>query len=287
MLTIKSLIPFLTIAFGLTWGLVGLGILFPKDLEALFGEVKVSNPLFILAVYSPAIAAFILVLRAKGISGLNRFLSRILLWRCARGWYLLLIFGVPLVYYFGALLKGNLSPNDFTFSISSQLLFSLVLMLFLGPIEEFGWRGFALPLLQQKFAPFWAGLILGFIWGLWHLPAFALGGTPQSEWLFLPFFIGLAAVSVIVTPLFNSSGGSILLPFLFHFQLNNPVFPDAQPYDTFLYVGAATVVVLINRKTMFTKNDAVTEVIPLFEAVSPDEQQNQKKNIDLSKEVKV
>jgi membrane protease YdiL (CAAX protease family) len=39
-----------------------------------------------------------------------------------------------------------------------------------GPVEEFGWRGLALPLLQRKFAPFWASLILGGIWGFWHLP---------------------------------------------------------------------------------------------------------------------
>lgn len=98
-------------------------------------------------------------------------------------------------------------------------------------MEEFGWRGLALPLLQQKFAPIWAGLILGVIWGFWHLPAFLLSGTPQSTWSFTPFFAGSVAVSVIVTTLFNKSHGSILLPIIFHFQLNNPIWPDAQPYD--------------------------------------------------------
>ncbi|MCK7511306.1 MAG: CPBP family intramembrane metalloprotease [Desulfobacterales bacterium] len=55
-----------------------------------------------------------------------------------------------------------------------------------GPVEEFGWRGFALPLLQRKMAPIWAGLLLGIIWGFWHLPAFLLSGTPQSAWSFTP-----------------------------------------------------------------------------------------------------
>ena len=59
-----------------------------------------------------------------------------------------------------------------------------------------------------------AGLILGGIWGIWHLPAFYLSGTPQSTWSFFPFFIASVAVCVIVTPLFNASGDSILLPAL-------------------------------------------------------------------------
>jgi hypothetical protein len=135
-------------------------------------------------------------------------------------------------------------------------------MLVLGPIEEFGWRGLALPLLQQRYAPIWAGLILGVIWGLWHLPAFYLSGSLQSTWSFFPFFIGTVALSVIVTPLFNASGGSILLPLLIHWQTINPVFPDAAPNDTIMFVAAAIVVVFINRKTMFSKDGAATEVIP-------------------------
>jgi hypothetical protein len=100
------------------------------------------------------------------------------------------------------------------------------------------------------------------MWGFWHLPAFMLSGTPQSAWSFTPFFIGAIALSVIVTPLFNSSRGSILLPALFHFLVNNPLWPDAQPYDTYLFLFVTILIVLLNRKTMFTRKTAVTEVIP-------------------------
>jgi uncharacterized protein len=118
-----------------------------------------------------------------------------------------------------------------------------------------------LPLLQRRFAPLWSGLILGVIWGFWHLPAFLLSGTPQSAWSFTPFLMGSIAISVIVTPLFNASRGSILLPLLVHFQLNNPLWPNAQPYDTLFFVTAAAVVVWLNRKTMFRRVSAVTDVI--------------------------
>ena len=84
----------------------------------------------------------------------------------------------------------------------------------------------------------------------------------QGEWSFLPFFIGAIAIGVIVTPLFNGSGGSILLPLVLHWQLVNPAFPDAAPHDTIFFVIAAVVVTIIHRKTMFSGDAAVIEVIP-------------------------
>ena len=256
------MLPYLAITFGLTWSVVALLILFPTQLTALFGDLSISNPLFILAVYAPAIAAFFLVARHGGLPGLRRYLARLLLWKCPWGWYAYLIAGIPFLFYAGAALKGTLFTEPFPFATWNQVLPALMLMLVIGPIEEFGWRGVALPLLQQRYAPIWAGLILGGIWGIWHLPAFYLSGTPQSAWSFFPFLIASVAVCVIVTPLFNASGGSILLPALVHWQLNNPIFPDAHPHDTIMFVAAAIIVVGINRKKMFSKNAAVSAVIP-------------------------
>jgi hypothetical protein len=92
------------------------------------------------------------------------------------------------------------------------------------------------------------------------LPAFFLSGTPQSAWGITPFIIGSIAVSVILTPLFNASGGSILLAALFHFQLNNPLWPDAQPYDTIFFVLTAALVVWVNHDTMFDRGAGSTRV---------------------------
>ncbi len=214
-------------------------------------------------MWAPAIAAFSIITYHTGIAGLRCYISRLLLWRCSQAWYTFLIIGIPLVYFAGAALKGNLFSEPFPFPSFQPLAVALVLTAIKGPIEEFGWRGLALPLLQQKFAPIWAGLILGIIWGFWHLPAFLLSGTPQSAWSFTPFFAGSVAVSVIVTALFNASRGSILLPVLFHYQLNNPLWPDAQPYDMVIFVAAAIVVVWLNRKTMFNRENAIDEVIPV------------------------
>jgi membrane protease YdiL (CAAX protease family) len=258
----RSFIPFLLISFGLAWGIIGLYVFLPGRMGGMFGQLTGNHPLFYLAVYSPAIAAFMLVARTGGISGLQRFLGRVLLWRCSVIWYAFLIIGIPLIFFIGSAFRGNLYTEPFPFVSIQSLFIALVLAAIKGPVEEFGWRGFALPLLQRKLAPLWAGLILGGIWGLWHLPAFLLNGTQQSEWSFAAFFTGCLAISVIATALFNQSRGSILLAAFFHFSLMNPVFPDAQPYDTYMLVVVATLIVWLNRKDMFTKEGAIVEVIP-------------------------
>jgi membrane protease YdiL (CAAX protease family) len=258
-----SLMPFLIITFGLAWGILALFIFLPHQMTEIFGELTGQHPLFYLAVYAPAIAAFIVVMYNTGTEGLRRYLTRLLLWRCSLVWYAFLIIGIPLLFFGGSALKGNLFAEPFPFSSFQSLLIALLLAAIKGPIEEFGWRGLALPLLQRKFAPIWAALILGIVWGFWHLPAFLLSGTQQSAWSFTPFFAGSVAISVIMTPLFNASRGSILLPALMHFQLINPIWPDAQPYDTFFFVTAAVLVVWFNRKVVFTREGAVTKVIPM------------------------
>lgn len=258
----KALMPFFLVTFGLAWGIVALFILLPDRMTVLFGELTGQHPLFFLAVYAPAIAAFVIVTHYGGTLGLQKYLSRLLLWHCSKAWYAFLIFGIPLLFIGGSALKGNLFTEPFPFSSFQSLAYAMLLMAIKGPIEEFGWRGLALPLLQRKFTPFWAGLILGIIWGSWHFPAFLLSGTPHSSWSFIPFFVGSVAISVIVTQLFNASRGSILLPALMHFQLVNPIWPDAQPYDTLFFVVAAILVVWFNRKAMFAKELSVTEVLP-------------------------
>lgn len=254
--------PFLLITFGLAWGILALFIFLPDQMNLVFGKLTGTHPLFFLAVYAPAIASFIIVTYIVGIRGLLRYLTRLLLWRCSLGWYAFLFFGIPLLYYSSAVLKGNIWAEPFPSTSFQTGFVAIVLAIIKGPVEEFGWRGFALPLLQRKFAPIWAGLILGIIWGFWHLPAFLLSGTPQSVWSFTPFFVGSVSVSVIVTALFNDSHGSILLPAMFHFQLNNPLWPDAQPYDMYAFVLAAVVIVWFNRKVMFNRDNAMVEIVP-------------------------
>ena len=81
---------------------------------------------------------------------------------------------------------------------------------------ELGLRGFALPRLQARTPPFRASLIIGVLWGAWHLPVLVTG-DPVSIVLFLVLALGL---SFVFTLMFNGSGGSLIPGLLFHATVN-------------------------------------------------------------------
>ena len=196
----------MALSFGLTWGIAAILILFYDQVVAIFGEISMSNPLYILAVYSPGIAGVLLVRRHYGLEGLGSFFKRLTLWRAPLKWWLFLILGIPAVVYLGAALKGS-SAIRFPFHPGIRCCRRWRSPYSLGPIEEFGWRGVALPILQRRFAPFWAGLFLGIICAAWHIPAFLLSGSPLSDWSFVPYIGGVVAINVILAPFFNASRG--------------------------------------------------------------------------------
>jgi len=267
-MTVKTLVPFILLTFGLTWGIAALLILFTDQIVAIFGEISSSNPLYILAVYSPGFAAVFLVWRFYGLKGLGNFFRRLTLWRMSLAWWLFLLLGIPAIKYLGAGLSGTISTFPYT---PWTLIFPALLQaFFLGTIEEFGWRGVALPLLQRKMAPFWAGLIVGVIWAVWHTPAFLLSGTVYDNWSILPLLGGIIVLSIIITPLFNSAQGSLLIAYLYHFQMMNPIIPDAQPWENLLFAIVAIVVVWLNRRKMFQRDSGITDILmPGQEGVSP------------------
>ncbi|MFN2302429.1 MAG: CPBP family intramembrane glutamic endopeptidase, partial [Anaerolineales bacterium] len=72
-------------------------------------------------------------------------------------------------------------PIDWSYGLSPAMIVPIGLLIWLvGALpEEYGWRGYALPRLQRTFNPLVAGLILGIIWGVWHLPLHFIETTTQ------------------------------------------------------------------------------------------------------------
>jgi membrane protease YdiL (CAAX protease family) len=257
-----ALLPFVVGTFAITWGITGAYIYLPDTMVARFGALHGGHPLYFVATWAPAITGIALVWAFAGLAGLRAFLSRLLMWRVGAGWWMFLLLGIPAVFMAGSLIKGGPLLAPLPPEGAGPVLALMAMMLFLGPVEEFGWRGVAQPLLQRHMAPLWAGALIGTVWGVWHLPAFHLAGVVYENWNFLPFLIGNITLAILVTPLFNAARGSLLLPMLFHWQLINPVWPDAQPWDSWILVGVAAMVVRANRATMLHRAGAVTAVVP-------------------------
>ncbi len=257
-----AVLAFAIITFSITWGVVGMYIMLPDWASETFGTISGAHPLFFLATWAPAIAAISIVAFFSGLAGLKAFFGRLLLWQCPSGWVAFIAIVIPLTFVAGSLLKSGPLLAPIPEEGITGLVVVLFLMLFLGPIEEFGWRGLAQPILQRHVAPFWAGAIIGAVWGVWHLPAFFLTTTVFAGWNFFPFLVGNITLAILVTPLFNETRGSLLWPMLFHWQLINPFWADAQPYDTWILVAVAAVVVIWNRDTMFTRKKSTKWVVP-------------------------
>ena len=257
-----ALLIFALLTFCVTWSVIGGYIYFPDQAAGTFGEISGSHPLYFLATWAPVIAGILVVLIFGGLRGLRTFFSRLFYRRCAPIWWTFILVGIPIIFVTGSQIKGGPLIAPIPPEGAGAMITLIFMMLFLGPMEEFGWRGVAQPILQRHVAPFWAGAIIGAVWGVWHLPAFHLAGVVYENWSFLPFFIGNVTLAILVTPIFNSARGSLLLPMLFHWQLINPFWPDAQPWDTWILVVVAVVAVWLNREKMFSRKGAVTEVIP-------------------------
>jgi membrane protease YdiL (CAAX protease family) len=98
-------------------------------------------------------------------------------------------------------------------------LAGVLLLIFVGALgEETGWRGYALPQLQRRFSPLASSLILAALWFGWHLPQFLVIATYRDfgPAQYLGMFLGLACGAVVLTWLYNRSGGSILLVAVWH-----------------------------------------------------------------------
>jgi uncharacterized protein len=161
-----------------------------------------------------------------GRGALRKLLGRLLIWRVDPRWYLVVVLG-PV-----ALAGGMVALNAFVggpaISVDVPLLtvvITLAFFIFPGSAlgEEIGWRGCALPRLQSGRSALSASLILGVIWAFYHLPLFFTGQAFRSPSLLVPFVVSGLALSVILTWVYNSTGGSLLLVVLLHAAANLPL----------------------------------------------------------------
>lgn len=215
----NSLIPFFIITFLITWGIGALAIFLPVQFQTLVGDLTDTSPIYFLAIAAPTISATILTFAQDDWNGLRSLYARLIRWRFSFKWYVLVLIGIPLVGWIAAHFTGAspLKPTD----TPAEFLRLLFYILITGPLcEELGWRGFALPRLLNRFSPFTASLILGLIWGVWHLPSFFVSGMVQKGMSLVIFVLYTPCLSILMTWVFQHTRGSVLSAVLIHYMVN-------------------------------------------------------------------
>lgn len=219
------LLSFWVLAYAVTW------LLWTPMILA--GVPAFSQSRHIPSLYAlPAVAvgvtgtAFAMTAVTQGRAGVRRLLQRLVCWDVGVRWYLVALLLIPL----GEILIAAAIVGPATLRALTPAALVLYPAAFLshfvfGPLfEETGWRGFALPRMQQRFGPLRASLLLGLLWGGWHFFLYApgwihdgsLNGAVNAA-IFVSFTV---AVSVVFTWLSNNTRASLLLAMLLHGSIN-------------------------------------------------------------------
>ena len=229
------LLFYFVIAYAISWTyeLIVMG--------ALHITGSLGAALNVVFTLGPMLAALLMTAVTQGRAGIRQLLRRFVLWRVGIAWYLLVLPGVFVVQLLPYLLLPGAFAAFHLSGLASPRFWLPFLILYVAAFiaggslgEEPGWRGFALPRLQQRSGPLVGTLILGVLWSLWHLPQFLLvpGNFPGFNGVgtgffailvpFVMFVIMVTAMAYVFTWVFNNTRGSLLLAILLHASINPP-----------------------------------------------------------------
>lgn len=205
----------LALIFGLTPTLLAVAEILPSGFMQL-------------GALSASAAGILLAAIVGGKVGVRELLRRVLIWRVGFGWWLfVLLFPGILAFatlYIATLFGGpTIDWNDIP-PIFNLLPMLLMLTLLAGLGEEFGWRGFAIPRLQERYNALASSLIIGVLHLFWHIPLFFIEGLAQyemaQEFGFLASFLGYGVFvisgSILFSWIFNNTQGSVLMVAVYH-----------------------------------------------------------------------
>ena len=222
------LLAFFLLTFAVAWacfiplasGVVSIGTPLGRGL-ALFGT------------FAPSMVALGLTTVEAGPAGARALLARIVPHRVAAGWYLFALTYMVAIKLAVAVLHRAATGSWPRFG--QEPLYLMVLVTAIStPVqagEEIGWRGFALPRLAARLGFAGAGVLLGLIWALWHLPLFFAPGVDKYGQPLIVYVLQATALSVAMTWLFAHTHGSLLPVMLMHAAVNNTkdIVPSATP----------------------------------------------------------
>lgn len=262
-----TLLSFFLLANGLSWlawvpyilsqsGLGITGLVIPEVLgtDQIIGVLPG-------AYLGPVTAAFIVTALSEGRAGLRHWAGRLLRWRVSWRWYAGILTAVPAIVVLATLLMPGALADIRVPGVEVLLMYPvmLVIQFFTTAVaEEPGWRDFALPRLQRRHGALVGTVVLGLLWGAWHLPLFVTtwGGWPDVAWWQpVEFVIACVPLSLAMTWVFNRTNESLPMVMILHASINTvfslvwpAMFPNLTHHDSghvVLIASTAAALVLV------------------------------------------
>jgi hypothetical protein len=252
-------LTYFALTFAISWGAI-LAIVGPSRILATKEEFERLFPIALpMMVLGPSVSGVLLTGLIAGRRGLRDLQSRLLKWRVGACWYAAAILTAPL-YFAAAMLALAVFSREFLpgiFTTDGKVSFlvrGIAVALLAGIVEELGWTGFAVPTLRRRYGPVATGLIVGVLWGVWHVLPKIWGAAAHDLVAYLPAdlssaIVGLAGYRILMVWLYDRTG-SLLLAMLMHMGLTastlilQPVVLGAPLVTVGLVLGAAPWVIV-------------------------------------------
>jgi membrane protease YdiL (CAAX protease family) len=172
----------------------------------------------ILSVFTPSIVALIYTAITSGKKGLYELFVKQTVRKTGIKWLLISLVGIPVLASLAMLTSLGFDISRFDLR-TTQLLPQIVVIVLIAIGEEYGWRGFLLPRLMDKFNLLYSSIILGLIWGFWHLPAYLIGTGVPLQMDFLVFLLWVILGTLFISWIYYYTK-SVLTSILAHISAN-------------------------------------------------------------------
>lgn len=230
----RPVLAYAVLTFAISWGGVILAIGGTGALQTAPAEDRRFAIAVLAMIAGPSLSAVLLTALLEGPAGLRRLAARGLKWRVGRRWYAAALATAPVLWMATLVVLSRVSPG-FESGVATakdpaaRVTVGLAAAVAAGVFEEIGWTGFAIPHLRRRRSAVATGLIVGALWGMWHLLTNVLwavrlsaGDLPLS--IFLPVSVAgllvgyLTAFRVLMVWVYDRTG-SLLVAMLMHVSL--------------------------------------------------------------------